>query len=147
MPVEITEYVKIKDAEGIERVGKLVAQNLVAVVEGETVYYGQGIAVDKVRSKITCDNEKCENSEVGEDFVTRPMSFEFDDNGDKSAEFIKKISDLVICSNYKGEKMCFCTPECSAAYFRRINKEKFDKKLVDISSGKGFKTQFVEETV
>jgi 3-hydroxy-3-methylglutaryl CoA synthase len=144
MPVILTEYAKIKSTDGAEREGKAVANNLVAIEEDGEIYYGKLINVTHVRSKIICDNDKCSNSEVGEDFVSHPRTFEFEDNGDNSPDFMQKINDVVIVANYLGEKMCFCTPECSAAYFKRVSRENAEKKIASISSGKGTKTQFAE---
>lgn len=136
MPVKIEEFVKIVDAEGIEREGKVIGQNFIAVDDNDTIHYGKLVKMSRVHSTILCDNEKCEQMQIGDDFVSRPFQFSFDDNGDGSVDFLRKINDLVVVSNYKGEKMCFCSPDCSAAYFRRVNRE----KIVDISHGKGTKT-------
>lgn len=138
MPVKIEEYAKVMGLDGVEHEGKALRQNFVAVEDAGEVFFGKLVSITKAHTTILCDNEKCENEEVGDDFKTTPRRMEFDDNGDGSIDFMRKISDLVVVSNWRGEKMCFCSPECSAAYFRRINKE----KIVDISSGKGPRHHF-----
>lgn len=142
MPITFDEYVEIVDENGNKMEGKLVAKDLVAIEDADkNHFYGLPLKRVKVITTATCDNDKCENSSVGDDFVTRPKSFQFENDGDGSPDFVKTVSDMVIVSNYKNEKMLFCTPECSAAYFRRANRE----RIVDISSGKGTKTSLLEE--
>jgi len=136
MPVEVEEYVKITDVDGKEHEGKLLAKDLVSVDDGGVTYYGAALGITKVRVKVTCDNEKCENSEVGPDFVTRAKTIQFDETGQNAAETIKEISDIVIVSDYTGKKMAFCTPQCYSAAVRRTERD----KIVDISAGKGSKT-------
>lgn len=133
MPVSVKEYVKIKDLEGNEHEGVGIATNLTAIdIDGTTVY---GIVTEmvKVRTKVVCDNEQCINSEVDDQFKTSPRVIEFDDNGDSSPDFIRKIAQIVIASNYRGEKMAFCTPECAAHYMKKTHKS----NVVTGNFGKG----------
>lgn len=123
MPVTVNEYAKITDVNGLEHEGKVVATNLVAVEDGENTYYGAALRVTKVRVKVVCDNEKCENSQVGPDFVTHPKTIEFDETGE-AARTVKEISDIVIVSDYTGQKLTFCTPQCYSAAVRRTDREK-----------------------
>jgi hypothetical protein len=120
LPVSVKEHVRLTALDSTEHEGVGIANNLAAIetASGETVY-GVVTGLVKVRTTIVCDNPLCCNSSVTDDFRTVPALIEFDDNGDNSAEFIKKLSEVVITSDYKGEKKAFCTQECAAKYLRR----------------------------
>lgn len=133
MPVSVKEYVKVKDLEGTEHEGVAVATNLSAIEVDGSIVYGIVTSMVKVRTKVVCDNEHCINSEVDDQFKTSPRVIEFDDSGDPSPDFIRKIAEIVIASNYRGEKMAFCTPECAAHYMKKAHKS----NVVTGNFGKG----------
>lgn len=141
MPVTVDEIVKIRDVDGVEYEGKAVATNLVAIRLNEPNTYAYGMVTSgvKVHTRVECDNPSCVNSSVGEDFQTYSKVIEFDDNGDNSATFIKEISQIVITSDFQGNKKAFCTSECSANYFRHEAKK---SNVVEFPAGKGKKTEF-----
>lgn len=124
MPVTVKEYVKLTDLEGKAHEGVGVANNLAAIEEDGNIVYGVVTSMVKVRTTVVCDNKDCVNSEVNDKFQTVPRTIEFDDNGDNSAEFIKKLSEIVITSDYKGEKQAYCSAECYAAMVRKEHRSK-----------------------
>ena len=141
MGVEIKEYVKIKDiATGVEKVGRALANNLVAIedtIEG-SVAFGALVGLAFVRTQVTCDlGTLCTRCEVDNTFVTQPKRIQFDDNGTGPAQFVKDISEITIVSDYKGEKLVFCCYECAACYFRKAGK---NTNVIEFPGGKGKRT-------
>src|SRR5579859_1438356 len=120
MPVTVEEHVKLKDLDGVEWEGVGYANNLAAIrtEQGDTIF-GVVTGLVRVFTTVVCDNPLCVNSTVTEDFTTVPARISFSDNGDSSAEFIKRLSQIVITSDYKGERKAFCTQECAAKFLRR----------------------------
>ena len=140
MPVLISEFIKIKSLDGKEYEGKGIASNLVAIEseDGSSWIYGQLLGMTKVRSKIICDSgPHCCKSTVDEEFHTSPKIIEFDDEGQGPGSFIKDVAEVVIASDYKGQKVVFCCYECAADYFKRAKKALQDALL---PAGKGART-------
>ena len=142
MPVSVEEYVKLKDLEGNDHDGVGVANNLAAIREGDNIVYGVVTGLVKVRTTVVCDNPFCINSTVDDEFKTVPCTIAFDDKGDTSPDFIKKIAEIVITSDYKGEKKAFCTSECAAKFLRR---ESHISNVVTGPFGKGSRTSDLAE--
>ncbi len=137
MPVEVKEYFKIRDIKGIEHEGLGVANELIAIQkeDGEFVY-GKATELVKLHTKVTCDlGADCTRGKIDDNFVTYPKIIEFDDTG--KGEFIKDVSEIVICSDYKGERKVFCSYECSAKYYRKVEKY---QNVIEFPSGKGTRT-------
>lgn len=124
MPVTIKEYVKLKAVDGTDHEGIGVATNLTAIEENGTLVYGVATGLVKVRTTVVCDNEHCINSVVNEEFKTVPATIEFDDDGDKSADFIKKVADIVIISDYKNQAKAYCCADCYASMIRKEKKSR-----------------------
>jgi hypothetical protein len=139
MPVNIIEFVKVKVPSGSEFVGKTVAVNLVEVEDDLGYrYVGTPEGVVKVRTKIECDlGDQCTQGKIDEEFKTHPKIIEFDDEGKGPGEFIKDLAEVVIASDYKGDKLVFCCYECSAKAFRKMGR---NSNVVEITAGKGYKS-------
>jgi len=133
MSVEVKEYAQITDRYGQLHEGEVTGTNIVEIDDNGTPTYGVAIKVTKVRVKVTCDNDKCENSTVGEDFVTHPKIVEYDQ--DKAEHNIDDISKLVIVTDYKGTKSTFCTADCYSSYARRKAREQFEQQTAPHGKG------------
>ena len=144
MPVSIEEIVRIKKEDGTEIEGPGLANNLVAVKDGDSISYGQLLGIVRINTTIICDNPKCDKGLIDHEFVTHPKVIQFSDNGDNSNEFIRDVSGVVITSDYKGEKLAFCSHDCNASYSKKIGSP---SKVSSISTGKGKKTQFNLEEI
>jgi len=134
MPVTIEEYAKITDEAGKSHEGKVIATNLTAIEEDGTTVYGATLQVTKVLVTVECDNEKCENSTVGDDFVTRPKTIKYDQT-QPSEDYIKDIANVQIITDYKGERKVYCSADCYAANLKRKSRERFE--TVTEAHGKG----------
>ena len=139
MPVEIAEYAKVKDDNGVEAEGKVIGSNLVGVEdENGTICFGQLVGLTKIRTKITCDlGSECTKGKIDGEFHSHPKTIEFDDTGSGPGDFIKEVSQVVIASDYKGEKLVFCCYECSSKHYRKQGKY---NNVVEFPSGKGKRT-------
>ncbi len=139
MPVEIKEYAKIQTLNGIEREGVGVAVDLIAIKEDDgEIYYGKLVTVTKLRTKITCDlANECTQGKIDEEFHTLPKIIEFDEMGGGPGEFIKDVSQVVISTDFKGQKIVFCSAECSAKYFKKLAKH---SNVIEFPAGKGKRT-------
>ena len=125
MPVTVKEIVTLKDLEGIDWEGEGVANQLAAIKTDQgNLVFGVVTGLVKVHTKVVCDNPLCINSTVNDEFKTVPATIEFDDSGDSAPEFIRKISQIVITSDYKGVKQAYCSPECCAKFLRRESHNK-----------------------
>ena len=137
MPVEISEYIKVVDENKKEHVGILVSGNIAAIVPDgeEKIVYGVAKERVKIHTKIVCDNDKCENSSVGPDLVTHTKTIEFDEDGTSNAEsLVKEIGEIIVVSDYKGEKKVFCSKNCYRAF------AKHGASVIQMPSGKGTRT-------
>lgn len=138
MPVIINEWARVKAINGEEFVGKGVATNLTAVLlEDDSLAFGRLLGVEKVRTTVVCDaGTQCLNGKVDDNFVTQPKVLEFDDTG-TPGDHIKDVANIVITSDYKGEKQAFCTAECCASYLKHKAKH---KNVIEFPAGKGRRT-------
>ena len=139
MPVEIIEFAKIQDLGGIEREGKVTATNLAEIEDEDGVkHYGSPTGLAKIRTKIVCDlGELCAKGSIDGEFKTHPKVIEFDDQGQGPGQFIKDVAEVVIASDYKGQKLVFCSYECSTKYFRKLSK---NSNVIEFPAGKGVRT-------
>lgn len=138
MSVSVKEILKIKDGEGAEHTGEALAGNLVAIKDGEKVFYGTPVERVKLLTKIVCDAGKdCVNLTALDDFTTQPKTIEFEETGGNE-EFLKDIANVTILQDYKGDRIVFCSKECALGFLKRIGRQ--DPKVVDISSGKGYRS-------
>jgi len=141
MPVFIDEYIKIRDVEGKEQTGKALASNLVAVEDEEKViHYGLAVGMNHLHTTIVCDNPQCENSTVDDSFKTVPKTIEFDESEDTAGTFLKDVVDVVIVSDFKGQKTVFCSDKCYAKFTKKA-----PATVLAMPSGKGSKTVLTEE--
>lgn len=139
MAVTVKEILKVRDVRGKEHEGVALIGELIAVETDNGIRYGLPVERVRIETKIECDaGTECENSEVGDDFVTRPRVIEFTENGaTQNPEFVKTLAEVIITQDYRGEKKAFCTQSCAANYIRRKSRE---EKVVQFPSGKGTRT-------
>ena len=95
MPVQVEEWVKLKDLEGNDHDGVGIANNLAAIQEGDNIVYGVVTGLVKVRTTVVCDNPFCINSTVDYEFKTVPCTIAFDDKGDTSPDLSKRSRRLL----------------------------------------------------
>lgn len=138
MAVTIKEIIKIKALDDTEHTGEAIAGSLVAVKEGETIFYGAPVERVKLLTKIVCDAGKdCVNLEAMDDFTTRPKTVEFEENGGNK-EFLNDIANVTILQDYKGDRVVFCSQACALGFLKRLGRK--EQKVIDISSGKGYRS-------
>jgi len=139
MPVEITEYAKLETLSGVQVEGKVTATNLAEIEDENGVkFYGVPTGLAKIRTKIVCDlGELCSKGKIDTEFKTHPKTIEFDDQGKGPGEFIKDVAEVVITSDYKGQKLVFCSYECCTKYFRKLSK---NSNVIEFPAGKGRRT-------
>ena len=138
MSVAVKEILKIKDGEGVEHVGEALAGNLIAIKDGEKVFYGTPVERVKLLTKIVCDAGKdCVNLTALDDFTTQPKTIEFEETGGNE-EFLKDIANVTILQDYKGDRIVFCSKECALGFLKRLGRQ--EQKVADISGGKGYRS-------
>lgn len=139
MPVEIVEFAKLQTLTGVEVEGKVVATNLAQIEDQDgQIFVGMPTGVTKVRTKITCDlGDLCTKGKIDEEFKNHPRVIEFDDSGEGPSKFIKDVAEVVIASDYKGQKLVFCSFECSSKFYRKIGRT---SNVIDFPTGKGKRT-------
>jgi len=136
MPVTVNEIVEIVDVAGERHEGKAIATNLTCLENPDGGHwYGKLTKMVRLETTIVCDNEKCEHGHVDENFHTQPKTISFVESEGASKDFIKDIADVIITSDFEGNKLVFCSLECLAAKSKRIVRQ-----VVEMPSGKGKRT-------
>lgn len=120
MSVEIKQFAKIITIDEKEFEGEVIAGDLVAIKSGEEVYYGKPTAV-RLKTRVECENSRCEKGELNSYFEFQPKVIEFDDNGDQKG-FLEDATEIITLTNFKNERIVLCSGECAAAYLRRTHK-------------------------
>jgi hypothetical protein len=137
MAVSVKEFLKVRDVDGKEQEGYALIGELIAIQTEEGIKYGLPVERIRIETTIECDNSSCINSVVGDNFVTKPMTISFTEDGSQDPAFIKTLAEVVITQDYKGEKKAFCTQACAAAYLKHKSRE---EKVIEFPSGKGKRT-------